>query len=40
MQSLVVSQGEKAAAFLKKRRKNFWLCWAMGVVGDNAHGPA
>jgi hypothetical protein len=28
--------GEEAAAFWKKRRKNFWLCWAMGVVPDNA----
>jgi hypothetical protein len=23
----------------KKKQKNF-LCWAVGNVGDNAHGPA
>ena len=31
-------EGRKAAAFKKSGAKLF-LCWAMGVVADNAHGP-
>ncbi|HEY1856785.1 hypothetical protein [Acidocella sp.] len=31
-------EGKKAAAF-KKAAQNFFLCWAMGVVPDNAQGP-
>ena len=31
---------EESSRFLKKAAQKLLLCWAMGVVGDNAHGPA
>jgi hypothetical protein len=30
---------EGSSRFLKKAAQKFLLCWAMGVVGANAHGP-
>jgi hypothetical protein len=24
---------------LKKAAQKLLLCWAMGIIGDNAHGP-
>jgi hypothetical protein len=34
--------GERKASvrFLKKAAQKLLLCWAMGNVSDNAHGPA
>jgi hypothetical protein len=29
----------KSGRFLKKAAQKFLLCWAMGIVTDNAHGP-
>ncbi|HVE23728.1 MAG TPA: hypothetical protein VNC39_17300 [Acidocella sp.] len=29
-----------SSRFLKKAAQKLLLCWAMGCVGDNAHGPA
>jgi hypothetical protein len=31
---------KESSRFLKKAAQKLYLCWAMGVVGDNAHGPA
>jgi hypothetical protein len=31
---------EESSRFLKKAAQKLLLCWAMGCVGDNAHGPA
>ena len=31
---------EGSGRFLKKAAQKLLLCWAMGVVADNAHGPA
>jgi hypothetical protein len=30
---------KESSRFLKKAAQKLLLCWAMGVVGDNAHGP-
>jgi hypothetical protein len=30
---------EESGRFLKKAAQKFLLCWAMGFVRDNAHGP-
>ncbi|HEY1856264.1 hypothetical protein [Acidocella sp.] len=29
-----------SSRFLKKAAQTLLLCWAMGFVADNAHGPA
>ncbi|HEY1855788.1 hypothetical protein [Acidocella sp.] len=34
------SQSEASGRFLKKAAQKLLLCWAMGGVGDKAHGPA
>jgi hypothetical protein len=31
---------KESSRFLKKAAQKFLLCWAMGVVDANAHGPA
>jgi hypothetical protein len=31
---------EVSGRFLKKAAQKLLLCWLMGNVGDNAHGPA
>jgi hypothetical protein len=31
---------EESGRFLKKAAQKLLLCWAMGVVGDKARGPA
>jgi hypothetical protein len=31
---------EASSRFLKKAAQKLLLCWAMGVVSDNAPGPA
>ncbi len=36
---LVTSGREESGRFLKKAAQKLFLCWAMGVVGDKAHGP-
>jgi hypothetical protein len=30
----------KASFCEQKEAKKLYLCWAMGVIGDNARGPA
>jgi hypothetical protein len=30
---------EESGRFLKKTAQKLLLCWAMGFVSDNAHGP-
>jgi hypothetical protein len=30
---------EESSRFLKKAAQKFLSCWAMGCVGDSAHGP-
>jgi hypothetical protein len=32
-------KGRKEAALFEKSAQKLLLCWAMGVVADNAHGP-
>jgi hypothetical protein len=39
MESAQASEG-KASFCEQKEAKKLLLCWAMGVVRDNAHGPA
>jgi hypothetical protein len=34
------SRKEESGRFLKKAVQKLLLCWAMGGVGDAAHGPA
>jgi hypothetical protein len=31
---------KESSRFLKKAAQKLLLCWAMGFVGDDAHGPA
>jgi hypothetical protein len=38
MQKMAADEG--SSRFLKKAAQKLLLCWAMGVVRDNAHGPA
>jgi hypothetical protein len=37
---LIRRKEEKRSRFLKKAAQKLLLCWAMGVVDANAHGPA
>ncbi|HTJ90299.1 MAG TPA: hypothetical protein VL356_09010 [Acidocella sp.] len=30
---------KESGRFLKKAAQKLFFCWAMGGVGDNAHGP-
>ena len=38
--SKMVCRSEESGRFLKKAAQKLLLCWAIGVVGDKAHGPA
>jgi hypothetical protein len=38
--SKMVCRSEESGRFLKKAAQKLLLCWAMGCVADNAHGPA
>jgi hypothetical protein len=38
--AIVRDRIEESGRFLKKAAQKLLLCWAMGCVGANAHGPA
>jgi hypothetical protein len=35
----LATDGEESRRFLKKAPQKLLLCWVMGCVDDNAHGP-